>query len=172
MKGPFFVPPLSMRCTTLAVFLLGAASGCGTKPNNFVKVSGIVTLEGVPLEGAKVTYYPASGDAPAMGITNRAGRFELSTFDLKTLKATDGALPGEYKVTVEMPSPAGRNPGGTDDLRVGHIEREKALAQKGGGKASDVKVLHANYADASKTPLRQTVPPPAAVELKLMKSGT
>jgi hypothetical protein len=163
--------PARLCWATLAIVLLGAASGCSSKATNFVKVSGIVTLEGVPLEGAKVTYYPASGDAPALGVTNRAGRFELSTFDLKTVKSSDGALPGEYKVTVELPSSGGRNPGGPESLEVGHIEREKAMA-KGGGKATDAKVLHANYGDVSKTPLKQVVPPQGAVELKLTKSGT
>ena len=105
---------------TLAAVAL-APSGCGAKASNTVKVSGIVTLDGVPLADAKVTYYPASGDAPPMGITNSAGRFELTTFDMKTLKSTDGALPGEYKVTVVMPTPAGRNPDSGDGLKTGHM---------------------------------------------------
>jgi hypothetical protein len=157
----------------LAVALLGAFSGCGAKAGKAVKVSGIVTLEGTPLAGAKVTYYPASGDAPPMAITDNAGRFELSTFDLKTRKSTEGALPGEYKVTVEMPPPsAGRNPASGDGLREGRMPKPKSAAQKGGGSAAEPKLLHANYADMAKTPLKQVVPPQGAVELKLTKNGT
>jgi hypothetical protein len=163
------VPARNLCLATLAAVFLGV--GCGSKANNFVKVSGIVTLDGAPLAGAKVTYYPSSGEAPAVGISDSAGRFQLSTFDLKTLKSNDGALPGDYRVTVEMPSPAGRNPGSSDGLRVGHIDREKAMA-KGGRKAPEVKVLHANYGDVSTTPLKQVVPPQGAVELKLTKNGT
>jgi hypothetical protein len=153
----------------LAVVLLGTASGCGTKASNYVKVSGLVTLEGAPLEGAKVTYYPSSGDAPSLGITNSAGRFELSTFDLKTVKSFDGALPGEYKVTVEMPMPpsGGRNPG--QSLEAGRDREKMPPAQR---KAQEPKVLHANYGDVSKTPLKQVVPPQGPVELKLTKGGT
>jgi hypothetical protein len=172
MKGPFAVPACNLCLATPAVLMLGACLGCGTKANNFFKVSGIVTLDGAPLPGAKVTYYPSLGEAPALGVTDSAGKFQLSTFDLKTLKSTDGALPGEYKVTVEMPSSAGRNPGSADGLEVGHIEREKAMASKGGRKATEVKVLHANYGDVATTPLKQVVPPQGAVKLKLTKSGT
>jgi len=163
------MPAPSVCWATLAVVLLGAASGCGSKANPFVKVSGIVTLEGVPLAGAKVTYYPSSGDAPPFGVTDSGGRFELTTFDLKARKSTDGALPSEYKVTVEIPSPGGRNPNSPEGLEAAHMSRPKAAAQKGGG---DAKVLHANYTDVSKTPLRQMVPPEGPVELKLTKSGT
>jgi hypothetical protein len=156
---------------TLAALVFGAATGCGTKASNSVKVVGIVSLDGAPLEGAKVTYYPSSGDAPPMGVSDSSGRFELSTFDMKTRESTDGALPGEYKVTVEIPNPSGRNPGSPDGLEQGR-EREKASALKGAGKKKEPQVLHANYGDVSKTPLKQVVPPQGAVELKLTKSGT
>ena len=156
---------------TLAVVLLAASCGCGTQANKAVKVSGLVTLDGVPLEGAKVTFYPASGESPPMGISNRAGKFELLTFDLKTRTSTEGALPGEYKVTVKMPTSGGRNPGesNAEGLKVGHMPRPKTKEGRG---PSEPKILHANYADVTKTPLKQVVPPQGPVELKLTKSGT
>jgi hypothetical protein len=102
-----------------------------------------------------------------LGVTDQRGKFELSTFDMKTLKAMDGALPGEYKVTVEMPTPAGRNPNSAQAMEAEHMKSgARAAASKGG------KILHANYADVSKTPLTQVVPPQGAVELKLTKNGT
>jgi hypothetical protein len=170
-KGLFAVLARNL-CLAVAGVVLGAGSGCGTKASNFVKVSGVVTLDGAPLAGAKVTYYPSSGEAPALGITDGAGKFQLSTFDMKTLKSAEGALPGDYRVTVEMPAPAGRNPGSADGLEVGHIEREKAMTQKAARKASEVKVLHANYGDVSTTPLKQVIPPQGTVELNLTKTGT
>jgi hypothetical protein len=158
----------------LAVVPFVAGYGCGTQANKAVKVSGIVTLDGEPLVGAKVTFYPASGEAPPMGITDRAGRFQLSTFDLKTRTSTEGALPGEYKVTVMLPRPAGRNPGssGGEDLKTGHMRKPKPAGKKGAVPPSEPKVLHANYADMAKTPLTQVVPPQGRVELKLTKNGT
>jgi len=166
----FAILARSLGLATLAVVWLGASSGCGTKASNFVKVPGVVTLEGIPLEGAKVTYYPSSGDAPSLGVTDSRGRFELSTFEMKTLKSTDGALPGEYKVTVEMPSPAGRNPNSAEEMEAEHMKGR--ARPKGAGKEKEAKILHANYGDVSKTPLKQLVPPQGAVELKLTKSGT
>jgi hypothetical protein len=161
------VPLRSLGLTVLGVVWLGVLCGCGTKPSNAIKVSGLVTLDGAPVEGAKVTYYPLSGDAPPFGVTDAKGHFELCTFDIKTVKSIDGALPGEYKVTVEIPAPTGRSP--IQDMEAEHTKgRAKPSAQK----AKEVKVLHANYADISKTPLTQTVPPQGAVELKLTKSGT
>jgi hypothetical protein len=167
-NGSFATIARNLCLATLAIVWLGASSGCGTKASNFVKVSGLVTLEGAPIEGAKVTYYPSSGDAPSLGVTDAKGKFELSTFDMKTLKSTDGALPGEYKVTVEMPSPAGRSPA---DAMEGEHMKGRARPTPA-GKEKEAKVLHANYADVSKTPLKQVVPPQGAVELKLTKSGT
>jgi hypothetical protein len=162
------MPARSLASATLAAALLAAAFGCGGKASNAVKVSGRVTLDGAPLAGAKVTYYPSSGEAPPMGVSDASGRFELSTFDMKTLKSTEGALPGEYKVTVEIPTPSGRNPGDPEELlKAGHMAGKKAAAPP-----KAVKVLHANYADASTTPLKQVVPPSGAVELKLTKNGT
>jgi hypothetical protein len=152
--------------------LLGVLFGCGTNASNTVKVSGIVTLDGVPLAGAKVTYYPSSREAPPTGFTDSAGKFTLSTFDLKTLQSTDGALPGEYKVTVEMmPAPAGRNPAGGDGLKAGHMPKPKPSAKHDKSNPAEAK-LPANYADVTKTPLQQVVPPQGPVELKLTKSGT
>ena len=161
----------SARLGTLALMLLGAACGCGSKASPTIKVSGVVTLEGVPLEGAKVTYISSSGNAPAMGVTDSKGKFDLTTFDMKTLKSTDGALPGEYKVTVEIPVPAGRNPNSPEAMEAGHMKgKVKPFAQK--AQEKEAKVLHANYADTSKTPLTQVVPPQGPVELKLSKNGT
>jgi hypothetical protein len=156
--------------TASAVALLGVALGCGTKASNAVKVSGIVTLDGMPLAGAKVTYYPSSGEAPPVGFTDSAGRFTLSTFDLKTLQSTDGALSGEYKVTVEMiPAAAGRNPAGGDGLKAGHMRRPNPKQER--SSPLEPKLVPANYTDVSKTPLKQVVPPQGPVELKLTKSG-
>jgi hypothetical protein len=168
-SGSFVILARSLGLVTLAVVWLGASFGCGTKASNFVKISGVVTLEGVPLEGAKVTYYPSSGEGPSLGVTDARGRFELSTFDMKTRKSMDGALPGDYKVTVEMPSPGGgRNP--AEAMEAEHMKGR--ARPKAAGKEKEATVLHANYTDVSKTPLKQLVPPQGAVELKLTKSGT
>src|SRR5687767_14557607 len=77
--------------------LLAAAAGCGDRFSP-VPVSGVVTLDGKPVEGATVYFY-AVGDAadgrPAHGTTDKDGAFRLST-----LGDEDGALPRRYKVVV------------------------------------------------------------------------
>ena len=76
--------------------LLGAAAGCdGQRPP--VAVSGRVTLDGKPVEGAIVTFHLLGDDKegrPATGQTDRTGTFRLTTGN------EAGARPGEYKVVV------------------------------------------------------------------------
>lgn len=97
----------------LVVFAVGFC-GCGKKSDRWkdarpatAPASGVVTLQGAPLEGAIVVFQPAApGGIGASALTDAQGKFELKTFppDL-------GAVPGKYAVTVmktEMPKrPAG-----------------------------------------------------------------
>jgi hypothetical protein len=90
--------------------LLSLLIGCsGSSPTE--KVSGVVTLDGTPVEAAAVTFVPddpATGKSAA-GITDKDGKFTLTTF-----VGGDGALPGSYKIQVskyETPD-GGHNPYG------------------------------------------------------------
>ncbi|MEX1042205.1 MAG: carboxypeptidase-like regulatory domain-containing protein [Pirellulaceae bacterium] len=60
------------------------------------KVSGTVTYQGEPIEGATVTFSPAdeTGRA-ASGRTDSKGRFNLTT-----LNHSDGIMAGHYKVAI------------------------------------------------------------------------
>jgi hypothetical protein len=60
-----------------------------------VPVRGLVTLRGAPVEGAEIKFQPKIGTTSAFGVTDAAGRYELTTFE-----GGDGAQPGEYIVTV------------------------------------------------------------------------
>ncbi|MHB8900411.1 MAG: transthyretin-like family protein [Thermoguttaceae bacterium] len=89
-----------MRTVTLCVSLgfLALVSGC-TKPGRdlpaTVDASGVVTLDGTPVEGASVMFIADSGTNHATGTTDDSGRFSLKAFPEK-----DGAVPGSYKVEV------------------------------------------------------------------------
>jgi hypothetical protein len=72
-----------------------AICGCGGSGHpDTVQATGIVTYNGEPVSGAKVVFAAASLQ-PATGTTDSNGRFELSTFD-----TNDGAVPGQFAVTV------------------------------------------------------------------------
>src|SRR5262245_40133458 len=81
-----------------AFTLLLIAAGCNSgKP---VKVEGLVTLEGKPVEGATVTFNPQSDQGHiAAGRTGSDGTFRLTTFT-----SGDGALAGDYQVTITKAS--------------------------------------------------------------------
>jgi hypothetical protein len=80
-----------IRFCGAASLLLAAGCGGGVKP---VPVRGDVTLDGKPLAEAGVLFSPKEQGAVAIGVTDAAGKFQLSTPNY------DGALPGAYRVTV------------------------------------------------------------------------
>src|SRR5262245_6481550 len=84
-----------MRCCGL-VLVIGALSlaGCDAGPK-FLPVTGVVTLDGKPVEGATVAFAPIPAGIASVGVTDSAGRFTLQS---QTDKA--GAVAGKYNVTV------------------------------------------------------------------------
>lgn len=93
-KGPgtstWLLPP--------CLFALGALTGCNPTGPVQTPVSGIVTLESVPLTGARVQFIP-QGDTlghGGSGITSDDGRYEIVVHRTKS----KGLVPGEYKVVV------------------------------------------------------------------------
>lgn len=79
-------------------FVVAIISGCGG--NDFatpVPVSGKIIYNGNPVEDARVTFHWTGEGAgrSASGKTNAQGEFSLTTFS-----TGDGAIPGEYTVTV------------------------------------------------------------------------
>lgn len=78
----------------VAVVILCCSSGCFSSSANIASVSGVITLDGEPLEGATVAFYPTSGRA-SQGVTDDTGRYELIF-----LKNEKGAVIGDHIVTV------------------------------------------------------------------------
>lgn len=83
-------------CSSVMV-AIATCLGCGGAPQipGLVKVSGTVNFKGQPVEGATVNFRPESGTRAASGRTDANGVFQLTT-----LNPGDGALPGNYKVSV------------------------------------------------------------------------
>ena len=61
------LPVILVSCT-----LLGCGSGADT-----ARVTGVVTLDGVPVEGAGVVFMPDAGGRPANATTDASGRFTV-----------------------------------------------------------------------------------------------
>src|SRR5262245_2332062 len=72
------------------------AAGCGGGKSKTTPVKGTVTLDGKPVALASVVFIPRQeGRMVAQAVTNQDGNFELTTYH-----PNDGALAGEYLVTV------------------------------------------------------------------------
>ena len=98
----------SVRLVRLIVGLLAlAAGGCGG--TGAVPVSGLVTYQGEPLADVTIIFTPAGGGAEgaagkiATGQTDSQGKFTVTTES-----PGDGAVPGEYTVSIlpNTPVPA------------------------------------------------------------------
>jgi hypothetical protein len=155
--------------------LLAASAGvAGCSRGGPVKVNGTITLDGKPLPGATVTFLPSrEGGRSASGLTEADGSFNLTTF-----KPGDGALPGEYKITVQVSesdkSTEGVNPGQMDDkARAAFFSRMNP-----GGRAKEEmkkrrapKVVPEVYSDLKRTPLKCIVPVDGKVEMALKSTA-
>lgn len=159
------------RWMFLVVFLMGVA-GCGR--GKVVKVEGVVTLDGKPFSGATVMFLPAGGNGRAAnGLSEEDGSFRLTTF-----KPDDGAVPGEYKITVSFTeadkSAEHGDPETMDNkakmamfsrLSPDGRTKEKQREQKAR------KVVPEVYGDVNRTPLKCTVPVDGKVELSLRSTA-
>lgn len=77
---------------SVAIFM-----GCrGSEWPPTYKSTGIVTLDGSPVERASITFHPRDGQTPANGTTDANGVYELSSFN-----AGDGAEPGSYGISIQ-----------------------------------------------------------------------
>jgi hypothetical protein len=159
------------RCAFFALLVGGtlAVTGCGP---SLVKVSGVVKLDGTPVEGATVSFVSEDGKNTFAGFTDSGGNFTLSAGD------KPGAQPGTYKVVV-VKSPkshevADADPGGADYMKMMKEKTKEAPApgpkvmmpgmkgggsKGGGGPARKQSELPSMYASAQTTPIKVTVPP-------------
>ncbi|QDU40962.1 hypothetical protein Mal4_53250 [Maioricimonas rarisocia] len=78
----------------LAVLLLAGCGGSDADAPDLHPVSGTVTHNGQPLANAQVTMIADNGGMVAVGQTDDAGAFTVTT------KGQPGAVAGQHKVTV------------------------------------------------------------------------
>ncbi len=148
-------------------------AGCGS---GTVSVKGVVTLDGVPLPKAAVSFVPLGEGRPAYGQTDANGNFRLTTF-----KADDGVLPGEYKVLVAEEGEGKQDPKTFTDedrkqARMG-MKPKSGMPPVAVGGTADKKtkkpgLVPAKYGDLKNTPLRETVPPSGKIEIALTSKSS
>ena len=149
-------------------------AGCGGEDRPpLATASGIVKLDGEPVEGATVSYLPVEGGRPGSGITDAQGRYTIKTFE-----DDDGAIVGDHKVSVmkvsgdgayvldEGGAPAGDASGEEDDGSDGlsTIEENPNDSSKGPEIIYDVPE---KYIDSENSGLRVTVPAEGSETLDL-----
>lgn len=83
---------ISLICL-LAVSFAGCGGPKGLEDLN--TASGVITLDGEPIEGAQITLVPTGTGRSAGAVSDAKGVFKF-----QTLQANDGVADGEYIVTV------------------------------------------------------------------------
>jgi hypothetical protein len=150
-----------MRISTLgllfacsfAVFLFGCKKAADNRPAR-VRATVTVTYRGAPVEGATVTLHPSTPDGkPAFGRTDAQGRAVLGTFD-----TGDGAIPGDYGVTV-VKMEGGQQGGETAPTEIGAMPANTPGGPPVPQTSGPKHLLPAKYADVNTSGLRFTVSP-------------
>lgn len=102
-----------MRPHAVALIAVFTFAGCSAEKINRpdpVTVTGVVTHNGNVVEGADVVFEPAGHTYAAAGRTDASGTFTLTAFD-----PNDGAVPGEYKVTISKRKITSQGAAASDD---------------------------------------------------------
>ncbi|OAI53284.1 hypothetical protein AYO47_05120 [Planctomyces sp. SCGC AG-212-M04] len=94
----------------MAVFALSLV-GCGSNSDQpeLGQVTGTITLDGEPLNGIAVVFYPDSG-RPARGKTNAEGKY-----DLTYIRETKGTKVGHNRVEVAPDEEGGEDEAESDE---------------------------------------------------------
>ncbi|MEA1950518.1 MAG: carboxypeptidase-like regulatory domain-containing protein [Planctomycetota bacterium] len=90
-----FTDSMFYRMLPVCLGIVLFAAGCGPSRPKTVPVTGVVTLDGKAVGGASVMLTPNGDGRPAMGMTDKEGKFSLKTFE-----PGDGAILGKHQLTV------------------------------------------------------------------------
>ena len=113
-------PATNVLFAILCLASLSLFTGCGDPGIGAVPVTGTITVDGTPMEGAMVVFNPVDGTRAASGRTDAEGKSSLPP-EING----DGALPGEYKISVTKHLAA------EDDLPTEVDPNDEAVEQDG-----------------------------------------
>jgi hypothetical protein len=147
------------RCLALAVLVVISGCGGGTAEDRpaVAPVSGTVMYNGSPVVGATVSFWAEGAPRAASGVTDSAGKFQLSMFE-----ANDGAIPGENKITVTKvvgaTAPAVDPTAAMDDpTSLANAVRPEESLNADDDADGPTQAIPAIYASETTTPLKETV---------------
>jgi hypothetical protein len=144
--------------------LLAALAGCrNSSLPEVVPVTGSVSFEGKPLEGATVIFFANEGKLAAgelaFDTTDAEGRFRLRSQAGPT-EALNGAVAGEHRVTISKLVPP---QGMTEEVYQQKVEADKEAGESGVYGAPRevvpprVELLPGQYSDGQQTKLTASV---------------
>ncbi|RCS48305.1 carboxypeptidase regulatory-like domain-containing protein [Bremerella cremea] len=81
----------------LALGILPIAAGCSQPPVNLGYVSGVITVDGEPLDKATISFRPKEGGRPSFGLTDSNGYYTV----YHTSKF-QGAELGEHEIKIDL----------------------------------------------------------------------
>lgn len=141
---------LALAANFLAVCLF---AGCAPSEPTPVKAIGKVTLDGKPVDGANVTLIPQGAGKTANATTDASGVVKLKTNNI------DGALPGNYKVTVSKMKAMdiGQAAPGTDPTKM-YLKAMEKHGKNGQIDQSSLHQLPIKYSDLMQSGLTLDVP--------------
>ncbi len=133
---------------------LCALAGCGgsDRPDTY-PVTGTLTLNGKPVEGAEISFYGEGAARVAGGRTNADGKYSLTTFE-----TNDGAVAGDHVVTIVKRKPKGEFSGPMDAENPGEAYgAAMEAAASGEPDALTIDELPVEYASKDSSTLKRTV---------------
>jgi hypothetical protein len=136
--------------TSLAFFplfiLLSGCSGSNGERLETAKVTGTVTYRSSPVVGATVIFTNSTSGPAGTALTNSEGKYSLTTYE-----TADGAIPGDYIITVSKTiAPVAEKTGdGSMESAVASAKKKK----KAGNATGSTSVLPQKYADPGKSGL-------------------
>lgn len=83
------------------LLLLSSLVGCKSEEFPVAPISGVITLDGKPLEGAKVGFGPRAKPSELVAGPGAYGKTDANgAYQLRTLDGKEGAVIGPNKVTI------------------------------------------------------------------------